>query len=56
MVFGTLGLLDPGIGALIGAAAFLGGSGRVGRPGVERGDRCRAGAAGSRERLGDLGG
>lgn len=29
MVFGTLGLLDPGIGALIGAAAFLGGSGRV---------------------------
>jgi len=28
MVFGT-GLLDPGIGALIGAAAFLGGSGRV---------------------------
>lgn len=29
MVFGTTGLLDPGIGALIGAAAFLGGSGRV---------------------------
>ena len=29
MVFGTTELLDPGIGALIGAAAFLGGSGRV---------------------------
>ena len=31
MIFGP-GLLDPGIGALIGAAAFLGGSGRVRPP------------------------